>query len=93
MDNEVVARITQMRDASTNINSGAAKIKDAVDQTNKEVSALGPDRYMSPGADTFRANYSRLTPRLEEAYQQLIEFQKRLSDASDEIETAAGSSN
>ena len=61
-----------MRDASTNINSGASKIKDAVDQTNKEVSALGPDRYMSPGADTFRANYARLTPRLEEAYQQLI---------------------
>jgi uncharacterized protein YukE len=91
MDNEVVARITQMRDASTNINSGASKIKDAVDQTNKEVSALGPDRYMSPGADTFRANYARLTPRLEEAYQQLIEFQKRLSDAADEIEAAAGS--
>jgi uncharacterized protein YukE len=90
MDSEVIARITQMRDAATNINSGASKIKDAVDQTNKEVSALGPDRYMSPGADSFRANYARLTPKLEEAYQNLIDFQKRLSDASDEIESAAG---
>lgn len=91
MDNEVIARIAQMRDASSSINAGANKIKDAVDQTNKEVSALGPDRYMSPGADTFRTNYARLTPRLEESYQQLIAFQKRLSDAADEIEAAANS--
>ncbi|MAS35139.1 MAG: hypothetical protein CL610_14100 [Anaerolineaceae bacterium] len=93
MDSEVIARIAQMREASTNINAGASKIKDAVDQTNKEVSALGPDRYMSPGADSFRANYARLTPRLEEAYQQLIAFQKRLSEAADEIEAAAGSTS
>jgi uncharacterized protein YukE len=91
MDSEVIARITQMRDAASSINTGATKIKDAVDQTNKEVAALGPDRYMSPGADSFRANYARLTPRLEEAYQNLIDFQKRLSDAADEIENAAGS--
>ena len=93
MDSEVIARIAQMREASTNINAGASKIKDAVDQTNKEVSALGPDRYMSPGADSFRANYARLPPRLEEAYQQLIAFQKRLSEAADEIEAAAGSTS
>ena len=91
MDNEVIARITQMREAASNINSGANKIKDAVDQTNKEVMALGPDRYMSPGADSFRANYARLTPRLEEAYQQLLAFQRRLSEAADEIEAAANS--
>ena len=91
MDSEVVARIAQMRDAASRINSGASKIKDAVDQTNKEVTALGPDRYMSPGADSFRANYARLTPRLEEAYQQLLAFQKRLGNAADEIEAAAGS--
>lgn len=91
MNNEVIARLTQMRDASNNINSGANKIKDAVEQTNKEVTALGPDRYMSPGADSFRTNYARLTPKLEEAFQQLLAFQKRLSDAADEIENAAGS--
>jgi uncharacterized protein YukE len=90
MDDGVQARITQMQDAASNIKAGATKIKDAIEQTNKEIAALGPDRYVSPGAETFRASYARLTPQLMEAYDQLMQFQQRLTDAATEIQHAAG---
>ena len=91
MDNQVHARIAQMRDSAANIKAGAMKIEGAVAQTDKEISALGPDVYQSPGAESFRANYARLTPVLLDAAKQLNDFQQRLAVAADEIEHAAGS--
>ena len=89
MDNEVIARIDQMRESATNIGNSATKIRDSVQQTDNEVKALGEDRYMSPGATAFRTQYFRLTPRLNQAAEELLKFQAKLVEASDEIERAA----
>lgn len=91
MDDSVIARIDQMRESANNIGNSANKIRDAVQSTDNEVRALGEDRYMSPGATAFRTQYFRLTPRLNQAAEELLKFQAKLIEAADEIQRAAGS--
>jgi WXG100 family type VII secretion target len=91
MDNEVIARLDQMEEAASNIGNSASKIDGAISQADQQVSALSPDRYMSPGAEAFRASYSRLTPRLKEAATELQKFQARLAEAAQELRDAAQS--
>ena len=87
---EVGARLDQMEEVAENIGNSATKIQSAIDQTDQEVSALSEDRYMSPGATEFRAQYARLTPRLREAATELIKFQEKLNEAAIDIRRAAG---
>lgn len=86
---EVFARITDMRDAAGALRKSAARIRDAIDAVDQDVRALTPDRFTSPGAEVFRAEYQRLTPQLREAFEQLITFQEKLNISADDIEAAA----
>lgn len=93
MDNgEVYARIAEMRDSSTAIGRSANRIREAIDAVDGEVRALGPDRFMSLGAEAFRSEYHRATPRLREAFDQLLRFRDQLNDSADDIEVASRSS-
>jgi uncharacterized protein YukE len=85
MQNELSARLDQMLESAESIGSSATKIREAVQQTDSEVRALGEDRYVSPGATAFRAQYFRLTPRLNQAADELLKFQNKLIEAEDEI--------
>lgn len=90
MDNgEVLAKITQMRDVASRIGSCAAQIDESLEAVEREVRALGSDRFMSIGAEAFRAEYNRLTPRLRSAFELLRQFQDRLQTSADDIELAA----
>lgn len=86
---ELGATLSQMRDAASTIAASASRVQDAVNAADNEVKALGPDRFMSDGAEAFRQTYNRLTPQLKEAYESLIVFQKKLLESADEIENAA----
>lgn len=88
---EVSAAISQMRDSAVTIGNSATRVNDAIEATDTEVKALGPDRFASDAAEAFRAVYSRLTPQLKDAYQGLMAFQKKLNDAADDVETASRS--
>ena len=92
MDNgEVYARIAEMRDSATSIGRSANRIRDAIDSVDAEVRALGPDRFMSLGAEAFRSEYNHATPRLREAFDQLIRFREQLNTSADDIELASRS--
>lgn len=88
---EIYAKITQMREASSTISRSARTIRDCIESVDREVWSLGTDRFMSVGAEAFRAEYTRLKPRLTESFDQLIRFQDKLNTAADDIEAAARS--
>ena len=92
MDNgEIYARIAQMREAATTIGRSAGRIHESIDAVDSEIRALGADRFMSIGAEAFRAEYNRLTPQLKEAFEQLNRFQEKLNTSADDIEIASRS--
>ncbi len=86
---EIYARITQMREAATTIGRSAARVHDCIEAVDNEIRAISPDRFMSPGAEVFRAEYNRLTPRLREAFENLLHFQDKLNASADDIEAAS----
>jgi uncharacterized protein YukE len=86
---ELVARITEMRDAADAIGGSAQRINDAVDAVDAQVKALGPDRFASTAAESFRTEYNRVTPRLKQAYEDLMLFKQKLIESADEIEAAS----
>jgi len=88
---EIYARITQMREAATTIGRSAAHVRDSIEAIENEVRALGPDRFMSVGAESFRMEYNRLTPKLREAFDDLMHFQGKLNTSADDIEAASRS--
>jgi uncharacterized protein YukE len=88
---EIHAKITQMRDAATTLNQCATTINGCIEAIDGEVRALSSDRFMSVGAEMFRAEYNKLTPRLKEAFDLLADFQARLNASADDIELAARS--
>lgn len=88
---EIYAKITQMRDAATTLNQCSAEINRCIDSVEGEVRALSSDRFMSVGAEMFRAEYYKLTPRLKEAFDLLADFQTKLNASADDIELAARS--
>ena len=88
---ELYARITQMRESATTIGRSAARVRDCIETVDVEIRALGSDRFMSIGAEAFRAEYNRLTPRLREAFDNLLRFQDKLTIAADDIEAASRS--
>ena len=88
---EIYAKITQMRDAATTLNQCSSEISRAIDSVDSEVRALSSDRFMSVGAEMFRAEYTKLTPRLKEAFDLLADFQAKLNASADDIELAARS--
>ena len=88
---EIYARITQMRESATTIGRSAARVRDCIEAVDNEVRALGPDRFMSIGAEAFRVEYNRLTPRLREAFDNLLHFQDKLITSADDIESASRS--
>lgn len=88
---EIYIRIEQMREAATAIGRSSSTIQDAIDAVDREVRALGADRFMSIGAEAFRAEYNRVTPQLRESFEQLRQFQEKLNVSADDIELAAKS--
>jgi uncharacterized protein YukE len=88
---EIHAKITQMRDAATTLNQCASTINGCIESIDGEVRALSSDRFMSVGAELFRAEYNKLTPRLKEAFDLLADFQTKLNASADDIELAARS--
>jgi uncharacterized protein YukE len=89
---EIAARIQQMRDAADSLGRTAGNIQRSIDVVDGEVRALGPDRFMSLGAEAFRAEYFRLTPRLRETFEALAGFRDKLYASADDIEMAARAS-
>ncbi len=90
MDNgEIFAKITQMREAANTMGRTASNIDSGLQAVDREVRALGADRFMSIGAESFRAEYNRLTPRLHDAFELLHRFQDKLQTSADDIEMAA----
>lgn len=90
---ELYARIAQMRESATKIGRSAAAINDCIEAVDREVWALGADRFMSVGAEGFRAEYYRLKPKLQEAFRQIQLFQEKLVTAADDIEAASRSTS
>lgn len=86
---ELIARITEMREAADAIGGSAQRINDAVDAVDAQVKALGPDRFASTAAKSFRTEYNRMTPRLKQAYEDLMLFKQKLIESADEIEAAS----
>lgn len=89
MDGELYARITQMREAASIIRRSATTVDSSLDAVEREVRALGADRFMSLGAEAFRAEYNRLAPRLRNAFAQIMSFHDHLNTSADDIEVAA----
>lgn len=88
---EIYARITQIREAATTIGRSTATISDCLESVDAEVRALGTDRFMGIGAEAFRSEYYRITPKIRETFDQLRGFQEKLNAAADDIEVAARS--
>jgi uncharacterized protein YukE len=86
---ELYARIAQMRDSAGVLGRSTARIADCLQAIDSEITALTADRFMSIGAEAFRVEYTRLKPRLFEAFDQLHRFQDKLNMSADEIEIAA----
>lgn len=86
---ELHARLTQMREAASTIGRSARNVAECIDSVDREIIALSSDRFMSAGAEGFRAEYHRLKPRLVDAFEQLASFQEKLNAAADDIETAS----
>lgn len=89
MDGELRAKTSQMRDAAQTIQSSAQRITDCIESVDAEIRSLSVDRFTSIAAEEFRARYTRLTPRLQDAAKNLMHFQQRLNDAANEIELAS----
>ena len=88
---ELYAKITQMRSTATTLARSSTSIMDSIEAIDREVRALSSDRFMSVGAETFRVEYNRATPKLRDAFEQLIAFQDKLNTAADDIEAASRS--
>lgn len=86
---ELVARITEMRESANAIGGSATRINEAVDAVDAQIRALGPDRFSSTAAESFRAEFNRLTPQLRQAYEDLMLFKAKLLESADEIEAAS----
>ena len=88
---EIYAKISQMRTTAATLGRSTATIMDGIEAIDREVLALSSDRFMSVGAETFRVEYNRATPKLRDAFEQLIAFQDKLNTAADDIEAASRS--
>jgi WXG100 family type VII secretion target len=86
---EIQARIAQMRDAATTLRQSASRIGQSIEAVDTEINALGAERFTSSGADIFRLEYQRLTPKLKESFDLLTGFHSKLNEAADDIEAAS----
>jgi uncharacterized protein YukE len=86
---EIQARIAQMRDAANTLRQSASRVGQSIEAVETEVLALGPDRFTSSGAEMFRLEYQRRTPKLKEAFDMLTGFHGKLNEAADDIEAAS----
>lgn len=89
---EIAARIQQMRDAADSLGRASSQIQRSIDAVEAEVRALGPDRFMSLGAESFRAEFFRLTPKLRDTFETLAAFREKLHASADDIEVASRAS-
>ncbi len=88
---ELYAKISQMRTTAATLGRSSTNIMDSIESIDREVHALSADRFMSVGAETFRVEYNRATPKLRDAFEQLIAFQDKLNTSADDIEAASRS--
>jgi uncharacterized protein YukE len=86
---EIQARIAQMRDAATTLRQSASRVSQSIESVDTEILALGPERFTSSGADMFRLEYQRLTPKLKDSFDLLTGFHSKLNEAADDIEAAS----
>lgn len=88
---ELFAKIAQMRDAADRIGRSVSHVDQCLDNIDVEIRALGSDRFMSIGAETFRSEYNRVMPRMRETFDLLRTFRESLNNSANDIETAARS--
>ncbi len=86
---EIYAKLHQLREAAGILSQSTNQINRSIETIDAEVRALSSDRFMSVGAEVFRAEYARLTPRLQETFELLGAFQAKLNASADDIEVAA----
>ena len=83
---EIYAKITQMRSTASILGRSSATIMDSIDALDREVRALSADRFMSVGAETFRVEYNRATPKLRDAFERCATQVTNASDGSVEVQ-------
>ncbi|MDZ4764653.1 MAG: hypothetical protein SGI73_08875 [Chloroflexota bacterium] len=86
---EIYAKLHQLREAAGIIRRSTDQINRSIEAIDSEVRTLSSDRFMSVGAEVFRAEYARLTPRLQETFELLGAFHDKLIASADDIEVAA----
>lgn len=86
---EIYAKLYQLREAAGIIRRSTEQINRSIEAIDGEIHALSSDRFMSVGAEVFRTEYARLTPRLKETFDMLGTFHDKLYAAADDIEVAA----
>ena len=82
------ARISQLRDAATRLDTASANIRAAVENSHAIVTALVARGVISPAADQFFALYRRQTSVMNEWPDDLNDFAQLLERAADAIEEA-----
>jgi uncharacterized protein YukE len=88
---ELHARLAQMREAATTLRQSASRVGQSIEAVEDEIRWLGAERFTSSGADVFRLEYQRLTPKLKESFDLLSGFHSKLNEAADDIEAASRS--
>ncbi len=86
---EIYAKLHQLREAASGLRQSTEQINRSIEAIDAEVRALSSDRFMSVGAEVFRAEYARLTPRLQETFALSGAFHDKLNASADDIEVAA----
>lgn len=86
---EIHAKLYQLREAAGLIRRSTEQINRSIEVVDGEIHALSSDRFMSIGAEVFRTEYARLTPRLRETFELLGAFHDKLNASADDIEVAA----
>ena len=84
------AALDQMAQTSLTINSSRDRIAQALSTVDEHVQALGPERYQSSAADTFRADYTRSSDVLRDFQPSLSSVSRELDSAGHDIAQAAG---
>lgn len=84
----IQVRISELRQASDTIRSGATNVDNAITSVDREMNQVGADRYSSDAATNFRTQYQNARRRLMEAREVLNAFSRDLIEAADIIENA-----
>lgn len=86
----VIANIIQMDESVIKLREAASNVEGATAAVERENSYLTQDRYQSPAAEVYRANYANATTKLLSTKDNLYTFAKNLQTSREMIAQAAG---